>query len=309
MLMIIAICMTSVKALRVDSIYVLHFTAGSSIFAYIWLFLIVSVISPGEIEVWEAVVTILYFPLFVFVAWLFDTGRLATGAEYIAHAMPLQRKAKRLAKTASQHLDSQLEMDEHSHLTQVAEIRVLWRRKRRLKKLIAEIKRREPNQEEGEVIQRAITELTRRHPVTAGRSDSQPTTIKGQFGFTEAKRKWKDRSQLRMALKIQRLELPTDPTLAGECYIRIVPNNGTAEEGVHFRLPEENRFHFPAGEKQERIVTIDVLPTDVYQGRRAFDLTLEVEGHHHCHWKNRTCRIEIKDHLRSKTWLGRVFEK
>ncbi|KAK1890127.1 Sodium/calcium exchanger 3 [Dissostichus eleginoides] len=43
-----------------------------SIFAYIWLYLILSVFSPGEVEVWEAVLTFLFFPLCVGQAWVAD---------------------------------------------------------------------------------------------------------------------------------------------------------------------------------------------------------------------------------------------
>ena len=44
-----------------------------SIFAYIWLYLIIAKISPGEIEVWEAILTLCFFPLLVFNAYLLDT--------------------------------------------------------------------------------------------------------------------------------------------------------------------------------------------------------------------------------------------
>ncbi|KAE8294937.1 Sodium/calcium exchanger 3 [Larimichthys crocea] len=47
-------------------------TAFWSIFAYIWLYLILSVMSPGVVEVWEALVTLLYFPVCVILAWIAD---------------------------------------------------------------------------------------------------------------------------------------------------------------------------------------------------------------------------------------------
>jgi solute carrier family 8 (sodium/calcium exchanger) len=45
-----------------------------SLFAYLWLLLIVAFISPGEIEIWEAVVTFLLFPVLVLVAFAADRG-------------------------------------------------------------------------------------------------------------------------------------------------------------------------------------------------------------------------------------------
>ena len=40
-------------------------TSVWSIFAYIWLYLVIVVISPNEIEIWEAVVTLVCFPILV----------------------------------------------------------------------------------------------------------------------------------------------------------------------------------------------------------------------------------------------------
>ena len=41
-------------------------------FAYIWLLIVLEYISPGEIEFWEAVVTLAYFPLLVSSAYYTD---------------------------------------------------------------------------------------------------------------------------------------------------------------------------------------------------------------------------------------------
>ena len=47
-------------------------TTGFSIFAYIWLALILLVISPHYVELWEAILTLLFLPLFIAVAYLTD---------------------------------------------------------------------------------------------------------------------------------------------------------------------------------------------------------------------------------------------
>lgn len=49
-------------------------TAFFSIFAYIWLLIILMVISPNIVEVWEGVVTFLFFPVLVTLAYLADRG-------------------------------------------------------------------------------------------------------------------------------------------------------------------------------------------------------------------------------------------
>ena len=47
-------------------------TAVFSIVAYLWLLLILSVISPGVVELWEAAVTFAFFPVLVLIAWLVE---------------------------------------------------------------------------------------------------------------------------------------------------------------------------------------------------------------------------------------------
>ena len=47
-------------------------TASFSIFAYIWLFIVLTVTSPDEIELWEALMTLVFFPLLVLMAYMQD---------------------------------------------------------------------------------------------------------------------------------------------------------------------------------------------------------------------------------------------
>ncbi|CAF1558040.1 unnamed protein product [Didymodactylos carnosus] len=49
-------------------------TSFFGFFAYIWLFLVVSVISPDVIDLWEAIITLLMFPLVVLLAFAAEKG-------------------------------------------------------------------------------------------------------------------------------------------------------------------------------------------------------------------------------------------
>jgi len=74
-LVILGICVYVVpdgERRKVKHLRVFFVTAAWSMFAYIWLYLIISVVSPGEVEVWEAVLTFLFFPLCVVQAWIAD---------------------------------------------------------------------------------------------------------------------------------------------------------------------------------------------------------------------------------------------
>ncbi|KAL6470177.1 hypothetical protein MHYP_G00212960 [Metynnis hypsauchen] len=75
MFIIIAICVYVVpdgEVRKIKHLRVFFVTAAWSIFAYIWLYLILSVFSPGVVEVWEAVLTFLFFPICVVQAWVAD---------------------------------------------------------------------------------------------------------------------------------------------------------------------------------------------------------------------------------------------
>ncbi|XP_026082778.1 sodium/calcium exchanger 2-like isoform X2 [Carassius auratus] len=75
MFVIIGICVWVIpngESRKIKHLRVFFITAFWSIFAYIWLYLILSVISPGVVEVWEALVTLCYFPVCVILAWIAD---------------------------------------------------------------------------------------------------------------------------------------------------------------------------------------------------------------------------------------------
>uniref|UniRef100_A0A7N6B175 Calx-beta domain-containing protein n=1 Tax=Anabas testudineus TaxID=64144 RepID=A0A7N6B175_ANATE len=75
MFVIIGICVWTIpngETRKIKHLRVFFITAFWSIFAYIWLYLILSVMSPGVVEVWEALVTLLFFPVCVLLAWIAD---------------------------------------------------------------------------------------------------------------------------------------------------------------------------------------------------------------------------------------------
>uniref|UniRef100_A0A8C9R402 Solute carrier family 8 member 2b n=1 Tax=Scleropages formosus TaxID=113540 RepID=A0A8C9R402_SCLFO len=75
MFVIIGVCVWVIpdgESRKIKHLRVFFITAFWSIFAYIWLYLILAVISPGIVEVWEALVTLLFFPVCVILAWVAD---------------------------------------------------------------------------------------------------------------------------------------------------------------------------------------------------------------------------------------------
>lgn len=72
LLMISAICIVAPnlpETKKVSQFTVFLLTSGWSIWAYVWMLLVVKVISPGEVEIWEAFITLAFFPLMAITAY------------------------------------------------------------------------------------------------------------------------------------------------------------------------------------------------------------------------------------------------
>jgi len=77
LLVIVAVCIVSLPANEtrvIKDLGVFAVTAFSSIFAYVWLVVILMFSSPDVVDVWEGVVTLLFMPLLILVAYLMDIG-------------------------------------------------------------------------------------------------------------------------------------------------------------------------------------------------------------------------------------------
>lgn len=79
LLVIISVCVYAIPAGEVRAIKEMpayHVTVCFSIFAYVWLLAIVSWITPGVVDLWEALVTLVMFPILVAVAFWADKGHM-----------------------------------------------------------------------------------------------------------------------------------------------------------------------------------------------------------------------------------------
>ncbi|RUS70487.1 hypothetical protein EGW08_021750 [Elysia chlorotica] len=75
LLFISAICIYAIpdgEIRRIASVKVFGVTAFTCVFAYVWMAIVLLVISPNRVEVWEAVLTFIFFPLLIVVAYLAD---------------------------------------------------------------------------------------------------------------------------------------------------------------------------------------------------------------------------------------------
>jgi len=73
--MIIGLCMYVIpddEIRKIKCLRVFFITATWSVFAYVWLYLILGAISYGKVETWEGILTFLFFPATVYTAYVAD---------------------------------------------------------------------------------------------------------------------------------------------------------------------------------------------------------------------------------------------
>uniref|UniRef100_A0A8C2E9Z2 Solute carrier family 8 member 1a n=1 Tax=Cyprinus carpio TaxID=7962 RepID=A0A8C2E9Z2_CYPCA len=94
MFVIIGFCVSVIpegEHRKVKHLRVFFVTATWSIFAYTWLYLILAVISPGIVEIWEGLLTLFFFPICVLFAWVADRRLLIYKYMYQRYRVGKQR--------------------------------------------------------------------------------------------------------------------------------------------------------------------------------------------------------------------------
>ncbi|EDO35472.1 predicted protein, partial [Nematostella vectensis] len=82
LLCITGVCVMAVpkfETRRIKSMNVFAVTAITSLLAYIWLFIILSVNTKDVVELWEAILTFLFFPILVIIAYIMDKNYCCPG--------------------------------------------------------------------------------------------------------------------------------------------------------------------------------------------------------------------------------------
>lgn len=122
MFCIIAICIVVIptnQIRRIKHLRVFFVTAAFSIFAYVHLYLILLVFSPGIVTVCEGIITFLFFPLIVWMAYIADRRLLvykylSKGYRLNEHGMMVQMEA--ISPTPKEHRSDSLILDNGAEL-------------------------------------------------------------------------------------------------------------------------------------------------------------------------------------------------
>lgn len=109
---IIAICVLVIpkgEVRKIKHLRVFFVTATWSVFAYVWMYLILDVISPNIVEIWEGVITFLFFPATVATAYIADRRLLIY--KYIGKRYRMNKRGLMVATEAN--TEQTLEMNNH----------------------------------------------------------------------------------------------------------------------------------------------------------------------------------------------------
>ncbi|XP_060042915.1 sodium/calcium exchanger 1 [Erinaceus europaeus] len=171
MFIIIALCVYVVpdgETRKIKHLRVFFVTAAWSIFAYTWLYIILSVISPGVVEVWEGLLTFFFFPICVVFAWVADRRLLFYKYVYKRYragkqrGMIIEHEGDRPAsktdiemdgKVVNSHVDNfldgalVLEVDERDQDDEEA--------RREMARILKELKQKHPDKETEQLIELA----------------------------------------------------------------------------------------------------------------------------------------------------------
>ncbi|XP_035260990.1 sodium/calcium exchanger 1-like isoform X2 [Anguilla anguilla] len=170
MFVIIGLCVYVVpdgEHRKVKHLRVFFVTATWSIFAYTWLYLILAVITPGVVQVWEGLLTLFFFPLCVVFAWVADRRllfykyvykRYRTGKQRgmiiemegdrpLPPKVDIEMDGKMLNSHAVDFLDGTLELEDKDLDEDEA--------RREMAKILKELKQKHPDKEVEQLIELA----------------------------------------------------------------------------------------------------------------------------------------------------------
>jgi solute carrier family 8 (sodium/calcium exchanger) len=167
---IIALCVYVIpkgESRKIKHLRVFFVTATWSVFAYVWLYLILAVISRGEVEVWEAFLTFLFFPATVLTAYIADRRLLIY--KYLSKQYRMNRRGMIVEteggdmemQSKINHVDGTLKTFEEE---ENEEVREFEQNRREYIQMLRELRKKYPNMEMDQLESMAREEVLNKGP-------------------------------------------------------------------------------------------------------------------------------------------------
>ncbi|XP_052770198.1 sodium/calcium exchanger 2-like isoform X2 [Mya arenaria] len=309
---ITGICVISVpkgEVRKIDLIKVFAITCIFSIWAYIWLIIILIVITPDYVDMWEAFVTLLFFPIMVLLAYLADKNFFM--------------KETKVKSGDEEHLDldamlkgTELPDEVHASKKLVLEFVRKLRHERGIddkdvSKLISYVMAKEQHHGRGWYRRNAIRNLTgstKMEPVLDEKTqelletmlvadDISGSTTSINMSEPEMRNKALVEFAASQAAVLERdgrvkLTILRRGKLDNRVLVRIETSDGTAEAGTDFKEIKETIVFDPNQTHKE--VEIEIIDDNIWEPDEVFFVRLSVEPDTGCTIGNRKiCQVTI----------------
>ncbi|CEF61835.1 Sodium/calcium exchanger 2 [Strongyloides ratti] len=298
---IIAICILCVPSneiRRIDRLDVFWTTVIWSTFAYIWLYLILEVFSPNIVEVWEGVLTFMFFPLTVLTAFYANTRTVPFGQKIIT-----ARTGRAIIRRDPENNKESLKRDTDVNMSlldqsQAASVLAYQNQKRIFMETFHQLRNENPDLSISELEQLATETIVMSAPKSRAFyriQASRELTGSGSFGPKRIKKKAKAllTSDTNENNDVVTVEFETLHTMClencGTTHVRVKCDRGglkgninvrvnyrtepgTAEENTDF-VPTSGVLLFKPGEEFQTI-SIKIVDNDIYEDDETFTIVL-----------------------------------
>lgn len=303
---IIAICVMVIpdgEVRKIKHLRVFFVTATWSIFAYVWLYLILAVISPGEVEVWEGGVTFLFFPATVLTAYIADRRLLVY--KYLKKGYRVNERGVIVEAEGDGSVEMALKPSGDEFASDDEEGREIEKSRRDYVAVLRDLRRQHPEEDLDTVERMALETLMARGPksrafyrvaatrkMTGGGDFSRKISERAQSDLSEVKAELQRRDSGSPSIEPKGPNVRFDPDhytvmencgsfevrvvrggdLTGEISVQYTTEDGTAEAGSDY-VAAQGSLLFRHGET-EKTFTVQVIDDDVFEEDEHFYVRL-----------------------------------
>ncbi|XP_012553100.2 sodium/calcium exchanger 2 [Bombyx mori] len=303
---IIAICVVVIpdgEVRKIKHLRVFLVTATWSIFAYVWLYMILAVISPSEVEVWEGAVTFLFFPATVMTAYIADRRLLVY--KYLKKGYRVNERGVIVEAEGDGSLEMALKPGGDDFMSDDDEGRELEKSRKEYVSVLRELRRQHPDEDLETVERMALETLMASGPksrafyrvaatrkMTGGGDFSRKISERAQSDLSEVKAELQRRDSGSASIEPRGPNVRFDPDhytvmencgsfevrvvragdLNGDVTVQYTTEDGTAEAGSDY-VTAQGLLHFKHGET-EKTFRVQVIDDDVFEEDEHFYVRL-----------------------------------
>ncbi|KAG7297745.1 hypothetical protein JYU34_018463 [Plutella xylostella] len=303
---IMAICVAVIpdgEVRKIKHLRVFLVTATWSIFAYVWLYLILAVISPSEVEVWEGAVTFLFFPATVLTAYIADRRLLVY--KYLKKGYRVNERGVIVEAEGDGSVELALKPGDDCYASDDEEGKEIEKSRKEYVSVLRDLRRQHPEEDLDTVERLALETLMSRGPksrafyrvaatrkMTGGGDFSRKISERAQSDLSEVKAELQRRGSNTLSIEPRGPNFRFDPDHytvfencgsfevhvvragdpGGEASVQYSTDDGTAEAGSDY-IAAQGTLVFKPGEV-EKTFQVQVIDDDVFEEDEHFYVRL-----------------------------------